>query len=74
MRRILAAAAIAAASFGGFGGTANAVCAGTVLCAVDGCTGLVNVCPTADECRGTVNVCVTADDCYGGVNVCGIRK
>ncbi|HVF03428.1 MAG TPA: hypothetical protein VNA20_01170 [Frankiaceae bacterium] len=73
MRRILVAAALAALST--FPSPAQAdVCAGTVLCAVDGCRGTVNVCPTAQTCSGGVSVCPMADarDCHSSVDVCGI--
>ena len=72
MRRALVAAA-AAALAAGLGGPANAeVCAGRLLCAVDGCYGTANVCPTAQSCAGGVSVCPMADpdDCHSSVDVC----
>ncbi|HVF03427.1 MAG TPA: hypothetical protein VNA20_01165 [Frankiaceae bacterium] len=75
MRRILLATTIAAASLGGFGGSANALCAANALCTgQSNCYGTVNVCPNAWYCSGTVNVCPGADTCTGGgVNVCDFR-
>lgn len=71
MKRALVAAVLTAAAFG-TGGTANAVCAGRTVCAVDGCYGTVNVCPTAQSCSGGVSVCPFAhrDDCHSSVDVC----
>lgn len=71
MRRILAVAAIAATSLLGSGTPAHAVCAGTLLCAVDGCTGTVNVCGSR-SCSGGVSVCPFAHprDCHSNVDVC----
>jgi hypothetical protein len=74
MRRLLLAAAVAGAAItGGFAGTSQALCAGTALCAVSGCSGIVNTCPTAPECYGTVNACPAATRCSGGVNICDVR-
>ena len=74
MRRLLATAAIAVLGiFGPGGGSADAVCATNVLCAVGGCTGTVNVCPTGASCTGTVNVCplTPRNQCNGNIDVCG---
>lgn len=71
MKRLVLAATLAAAA--AFGGPANAdVCAGNVLCAVSGCYGTVNVCPTAESCSGGVSVCPMAHprDCHSSVDVC----
>lgn len=74
MRRILATTIIAAASFSGFAGSAEAICAANVLCASQNtCYGAVNYCPGADSCVGGVNVCDNADWCSGLVNVCDFR-
>ena len=72
MRRALAVAALGATALFGYGGPAHAICAGSLLCAVDGCTGTVNVCPTARQCSGGVSVCPTAHprDCHSSVDVC----
>lgn len=74
MRRTLAAVALAALGALGNPGSANAVCGASVICAINDCTGTVNVCPTADYCRGFVNVCPGADrgDCDGNVDVCDV--
>jgi hypothetical protein len=76
MRRLLLSAVLATACFG-FAPSSDAVCAGTVVCGVSGCTGLVNACPTATSCAGGVSVCPWAepDDCRSSVDVClGIRS
>lgn len=71
MRRILAAAALAALSISPAPASAD-VCAGTALCAVTGCAGTVNVCPTAGSCSGGVSVCPGAQprNCHSSVDVC----
>jgi hypothetical protein len=74
VRRLILASVIALTPFTGFLGSAEAVCAGNVLCASQrNCYGIVNVCPGAWECYGTVNVCPNAGTCGGGVNVCDLR-
>jgi hypothetical protein len=47
-------------------------CAGAVLCALNGCNGTVNICPTGADCTGTVDICPYTDpaDCHGVVDVC----
>ena len=71
MRRFLAATAIAALSAFGLGGHAQAVCAGNLVCTIDGCSGTVNVCG-GQSCSGGVSVCPFAhpDDCHSSVDVC----
>jgi hypothetical protein len=70
VRRVLAAAAIAATALL-TPAPASAICAGP-LCAIDGCAGTVNVCPTAQSCSGGVSVCPMAhpNDCHSSVDVC----
>lgn len=68
MRRVLALAALAAAAF--VTPASADLCAGP-LCAIDGCSGTVNVCG-GEECSGVVSVCPFAhpDDCRSSVDVC----
>jgi hypothetical protein len=73
VRRLIAAAAVAALAGFGPTGTAQAdICAGSVLCALNGCTGTVNVCPSADSCSGFVSVCPFTHprDCHSSIDVC----
>ncbi|HVF03426.1 MAG TPA: hypothetical protein VNA20_01160 [Frankiaceae bacterium] len=71
MRRLLVLALLAL-SAAGSGGSAQAACVGNVACAVNGCYGGVNVCPTAQSCSGGVSVCPMAHprDCTSSVDVC----
>ena len=73
MRRILVSAVLLTAAFGG-GGSAQALCAADLVCALDGCTGFVSVCPTAQSCTGFLNVCPAADreNCAGNIDVCDV--
>lgn len=71
MRRLLVIALLAF-SAAGSAGSAQAVCAGTLLCAGTGCSGTVNVCPTAQSCSGGVSICPMAKpwNCHSSVDVC----
>lgn len=48
-----------------------AACVGEV-CALNNCTGTVNVCPLAPMCDGTFNICPGASSCNGSVDVCNV--
>ncbi|HVF03424.1 MAG TPA: hypothetical protein VNA20_01150 [Frankiaceae bacterium] len=71
MRRLLVLALLAL-SAAGSGGTAQAFCVGNLACAVNGCYGTVNACPTAEYCSGGVSVCPMAHprNCTSAVDVC----
>lgn len=71
MKRLLAAAALAAFGVLGPATPASAICVGSAVCAADGCTGTVNVCGS-DECSGYISVCPFADpeDCHSSFDVC----
>jgi hypothetical protein len=71
VKRLLLAAALAAA--GTFATPASAdLCASSFVCAVQGCSGLVNVCAGGQPCTGTVSVCPSTRpaDCTSTVDVC----
>ncbi|HEX8003342.1 MAG TPA: hypothetical protein VF519_11680 [Mycobacteriales bacterium] len=71
MKRLLLAAALAAAGPVATPASAD-LCASTFVCAVQGCSGLVNVCGGGQPCTGTVSVCPSTppSDCTSTVDVC----
>lgn len=73
MRRLLAATVLTLVGLLTPAPPASAdACVTTALCAVSGCVGTVNVCPTARYCSGGVSVCpyATPANCHSTVDVC----